>query len=289
MRRVWVWGLLIAAVAGAVVLGNTLRSYAGLFTAARGPAELSALLSPAYVVNVPEGAGPFPTALLFSGCDGPHDNLPWMASQLNRMGWAAVTVDSHGPRGFDKAEVWRLVCAGQLLGGAERAGDVAVALADVRAMDFVDDDRLALIGSSHGGWAVLDLMALHGAGRLPYNLTAWPVPSEDVLAGVRAVVLYYPYCGFGSQVSRLGWQADIPALFLLVEGDTVAGETACQQIIADMTAAGRPIEEIVFPGVTHGFDQQEKASFSLLGYDEATTVKAFEATRDFLYLNVPPG
>jgi dienelactone hydrolase len=284
----WVWGLVIAVLAGLVVVGNTFRGYAGLFTPERTPAELSAFLSPSYVVNVPEGAGPFPTALLFSGCDGPHDNLPWMAAQLNRMGWAAVTVDSHGPRGFDRAEIWRLVCAGQVLGGPERAGDVAVALADVRAMPFADPDRLALIGASHGGWAVLDLLALLGAGKLPHNLTAWPVPPEEVLAGVGAVVLYYPYCGFGSQVSRLGWEADIPALFLLVEGDTVASETACQKLVADMRTEGRSIEQVVFPGVTHGFDQQEKAIFSLLGYDEATTIKAFETTLDFLERHMGP-
>jgi dienelactone hydrolase len=288
MRRMWIVGLVVVALAGVVVLGNSLRSYAGLFTAARSPAELSALLSPAYVVSVPEGPGPFPTALLFSGCDGPHDNLPWMASQLNRNGWAAVTVDSHGPRGFDQAEIWRLVCAGQLLTGTERAGDVAVALADVRGMPFVDRNRLALIGASHGGWAVLDLMSLHGSGRLPPNLTAWPVPQNDVLAGVQAMVLYYPYCGIGSRVSRRGWQADIPALFLLVEGDTVADEAACQKLTARMSTQGRPVEEVVFSGVTHGFDQQEKANFSLLSYDEETTVSAFETTLDFLFRNVPP-
>lgn len=280
VRRWAVWGLGLVLIATVLIAGNTLRSYAGLFTAAKSPQEVSALLSPTYDVRRPEGQGPFPTALLFSGCDGPHDNLDRWATALNAAGWAAVIVDSHGPRGFDEAQIWRLVCTGQLLGGAERAGDIAVALQDVRGMDFVDPDRLALVGASHGGWAVLDLLALVGVPDLPFNLTAWP--ADDVLAGVQAVVLFYPYCGIGSQVNRLGWAADIPALFLLVEGDTVADETACLGLIDRMQAAGRPIETLIFTDVTHGFDQEEKAPFSPLRFEPDATVRATEAMTDFL-------
>ena len=135
--------------------------------------------------------------------------------------------------------------------------------------------------------AILDLLALHGAGQLPYNLTVWPVAPADVLSGVQAVVLFYPYCGLGSQVSRLGWQADIPALFLLVEGDTVADETACLRLIDRMQTAGRPVEVTQFEGVTHGFDQQDKAAFSPLDYNPAVTDQANAIMMDFLARNAP--
>jgi dienelactone hydrolase len=120
---------------------------------------------------------------------------------------------------------------------------------------------------------------------LPYNLTAWP--TEDVLSGVSAVVLFYPYCGIGSQVNRLGWTADIPALFLLVEGDTVADETACLDLIDRMQSSGRPIETVIFGNVTHGFDQAEKAPFSPLRFDADATGQAVAAMTEFLVRHGP--
>ena len=133
----------------------------------------------------PPGAGPFPTALLFSGCDGPKDNVVRWGEMLNAQGWAAIIVDSHGPRGFSDYEVWRLVCAGQLFMGSERAGDVLVSIDDARRMRFVDPDRIVLIGSSHGGWAIMDLLALDPPRRLPTNLAALPRGAPaDPLAGV---------------------------------------------------------------------------------------------------------
>ena len=129
---------------------------------------------PYYRVLRPPGEGPFPTALLYSGCDGPQDNLERWAAMLNARGWAAIIVDSHGPRGFSDYEVWRLVCAGQLFMGSERAGDVLVSIDDARRMPFVDPDRMALVGASHGGWAIMDLLALDPPRRLPFNLSALP-------------------------------------------------------------------------------------------------------------------
>ena len=96
---------------------------------------------PFYRVTRPDGPGPFPTALLFSGCDGPKDNLErWARDARRAEGWASIIVDSHGPRGFSDYEVWRLVCAGQLFMGSERAGDVLVAIDDARRMRFVDPE-----------------------------------------------------------------------------------------------------------------------------------------------------
>ncbi len=232
-------GLLLLGAFGC----NAVATHRGMLAAKRTPEALSALLAPAYRVAMPEGEGPFPMALLFSGCDGPKDNLDRLSEALVAAGWGAVIVDSHGPRGIDRAEVWRLVCSGVTLPGAERAGDIAVALADVRAMDRVDAERIALVGASHGGWAVLDLFALSRRDEVPWGLTAWPGGSaEAALAGVRSAVLYYPYCGIGTLVGRDGWDVDIPVLMMLVEDDSIADETDCAAIAERMVAEGRPVE-----------------------------------------------
>ncbi len=262
---------------------NTYLRYQGWSVERQDPEALAQMLRPSYRVQLPSGPGPFPTAILISGCDGPKDNLGRWAEALNRMGWGAMMVDSHGPRGLTEAQLWRLVCAGQVLTGGERAGDIAVALADVRAMPRVDPDRIVLIGSSHGGWSILDLLSLSGQGRRPFNLARWPEGQGDMgLDGVVGAVLLYPYCGVGSQVSRHGWSADLPVQFLVVEDDTIVNEEACLAVAERMKANGLPVEWHVLEGTTHGFDQQEKSLFSTLEFSPEATKQAIALVKGFL-------
>jgi len=282
----WRWWFLGggALVLAAGLFGcNAVATHRGMMAEKRTPEALSATLAPYYRVAMPAGAGPHPVALLFSGCDGPKDNLDRLSEALVAAGWGAVIVDSHAPRGMDRAEVWRLVCSGVTLPGAERAADVAVAIADARAMPGVDPERVVVVGASHGGWAVLDLMALAGTGEVPWGLTQWPVGGAEVaLEGVSGAVLYYPYCGIATVAGREGWRADIPVLMLLVEGDSIADDADCAALAARMAEAGRPVEVVSIPGVTHGFDQAEKALFSTLEFDAAAAEAAVAMTLEFI-------
>jgi dienelactone hydrolase len=279
-----VGGLLAAAALVALLVGgNVAGRYTGWTVPRMEPAALSAKLAPFYRVTRPDGHGRFPTALLFSGCDGPRDNLERWAAMLKAMGWASVVVDSHGPRDLTEHEIWRLVCAGQLLQGAERAGDVLVALDDVRRMPFVDPDRLVLVGASHGGWAIMELLALDARHRLPANLTTPPpLAPADPLAGVRGVVLLYPYCGPANRAVRTPWRRPLPTLFLLANDDAIARSEACLALAEGLKAAGRPVAVVEFEGVTHGFDQQLRSALSPLRYDAEATDVALAAARDFL-------
>jgi dienelactone hydrolase len=246
------------------------------------PAELSARIAPYYRAMKPPGAGPFPTALLYSGCDGPKDNVVRWGEMLNAEGWAAIIVDSHGPRGFSDYEVWRLVCAGQLFMGSERAGDVLVSIADARAMRFVDPERMVLIGSSHGGWAIMDLLALDPPRRLPTNLAALPRGAADPLDGVVGAILLYPYCGQANRARRDGWARPIPTLFLLSADDAIAPAGPCLRIAERLEARGVPVETVVFEGVTHGWDQQDRSALSPLEFNADATAEAMAIARDFL-------
>ncbi|HET9068690.1 MAG TPA: dienelactone hydrolase family protein [Amaricoccus sp.] len=285
-RRWWRWALLAGALvaAGALAVGgNVLSHYRGWTVERLEPDALSELLAPAYRVMKPEGAGPFPTALLFSGCDGPRDSMLRWAERLNREGWAAIVVDSHGPRGLVGHEVWRLVCAGQILLGSERAGDVLIAVDDARRMPFVDRERIALVGASHGGWAIMDLLAMNPPERLPYNLARLRADAPaDPLAGVAAVVLLYPYCGEANLARGGGWKRAVPTLFLLSGDDYVAPSGRCIEITDELEAHGLPVETMVLEGVTHGFDQADRSGASPLQFDAAATELALDRAMAFL-------
>jgi dienelactone hydrolase len=291
MRRGWRWlagGLGAAGLVLAAVALNSLAHYEGWWIPRLAPETLSAKLAPFYRVTKPQGEGPFPTALLYSGCDGPRDNMAAWAAMLNAQGWAAIVVDSHGPRGLTDHETWRLVCAGQILMGSERAGDVLVSIADARRMPFVDPARLVLLGASHGGWAIMDLLALDAEGRLPFNLASAPSGPADPLAGVVGTVLLYPYCGEANRAARRGWSRKIPALFLLSAGDVIAPAGKCIAIAERLAAQGVPVETRLFEGVTHGFDQQERSELSTLAFDPAATEAAMAAARRFLADELQP-
>jgi len=276
----------IAAFAAFVLLavgGNSLAHYRGWSVHRMEPAALSAKLRPYYRIARPAGEGRFPTALLYSGCDGPKDNLERWAAMLVAHGWAAIIVDSHAPRGFSDHEVWRLICAGQMFMGSERAGDVLVSLDDARHMRFVDPDRIALVGASHGGWAIMDLLALDPPAGLPFNLSALPDPrEEDPLAGVVGTILLYPYCGTANRAAPDGWRRPLPTLFVLSEDDAIADPDDCLRIVSALERRGVPVETLLLSGVTHGFDQQERAALSTLVFDEAATEKALDRGAAFL-------
>ncbi|MBP7242864.1 dienelactone hydrolase family protein [Amaricoccus sp.] len=285
--RRWRW--IVLGVGGfvclwlVVIAGNSLGRYLGWFVPAEPPEAVAAALRPYYRTMVPPGEGPFPTALLYSGCDGPHDNLDRWADMLNARGWAAIVVDSHSPRDFQEHEVWRLICAGQLLMGSERASDVLVSIHDARRMKFVDPDRLVLIGSSHGGWAIMELLAFEKEWRLPYGLSELPGGATAApLDGVVGAILLYPYCGTANRARRVGWSLPIPVLFLLAGRDAIAPADACLEVAGELAMAGLPVETRVFDNATHGFDQKERAPFSFLQFDPEITAMAMAIAGDFL-------
>lgn len=276
------WGAILAAAIALAMAANTGARLGGAIP--RKPvADQAGLLAQGIEIRRPAGVARAPVGLLFSGCDGPRDNLDRWAEMLTDAGWAAAIVDSHGPRGFDADPVWRLICTGQLLAGPERAGDVAVAMDLLRRDPGLDTGRMVLIGASHGGWAVLELLGFDARGRRPDGLARWPGSGRAAaMAGLSGVIVLYPYCGRGARMARAGWTRPVPVLMLLVENDAITGTRPCTELAGRMVARGLPVTTHVYPGVTHGFDQQDRSAVSPLRFDAATTRDALARGRAFL-------
>lgn len=283
MKRKVLWIGLAVAVVAAIVTLNSFRGRLGWAATELTPAELAAQIAPGFTWVVPEGEGPFPAAVLLSGCDGPRDNLDRLAAELASAGWLSVIVDSHGPRGLDDVQLWRLVCAGQILNGTERASDIAVTLSILRGREDVQSDRIALIGLSHGGWAVLDFLALAVSDTVPPLLTDWPETlGSPPYEGVRGAALFYPYCGLASVGSVEDLPADLSYMFLLVKDDAITNERRCLTIAGALLSQGADISVTIYEGATHSFDQEAKSFLSNLEFNAETTAAATRATREFL-------
>ena len=229
------------------------------------------LIEPHIETVYPEGDGPFPAVLLFHGCGGVRQISHNYANLAARNGIAALIVDSLTPRGIDYETALETVCKGKTLWGRERASDVYAALEIARDDPKVDAQRLGLAGWSHGGWAILDGLALHAMGTAPDGLIEVPDAPFD---GVKAILLMYP---FGSRPSlarthSLNADADISAI--LVKSDTHAKETHVEAILKREQAAGHKVSWELFSDVTHGFEEPDHHPESILRYDAEATARA---------------
>ncbi|MEO1020228.1 MAG: dienelactone hydrolase family protein, partial [Pseudomonadota bacterium] len=73
-----------------------------------------------------------------------------------------------------------------------------------------------------------------------------------------------------------------PTFLLLAGADTVTAPETCQAIAEIQRDRGGIVVEHTYPGVDHGFDQQERAADSQLVFDPETTADAFRRAGAFL-------
>ncbi|PRY19769.1 dienelactone hydrolase [Aliiruegeria haliotis] len=194
-----------------------------------------------------------------------------------------LILDSHAPRGFDHLESWRLVCAGQALPGAERAGDIAVALDALAEMEDVTDD-VVLLGASHGGWTAMEFVGLALTGEVPPGLTQWPSEPDMLLAHVSALVVLYPYCGALNGADAISWPDRPPLLMILAENDSIVSTPNCLEAAATLRQGGASVTSVVLAGADHGFDQRERSVLSSLKLDADLRDQATRDIADFLSL-----
>ena len=104
---------------------------------------------------LPPGNGPFPAVPVMHSCSGITDNTRSWAGRLVGWGYAAVIVDSFGPRNQ------RSICESvDLIPTPVRALDAHNAATYLRTLPNIQADRIGIVGFSHGGgstlWAAID-------------------------------------------------------------------------------------------------------------------------------------
>lgn len=216
------FGSLLAALA----LSATAAS-AGEFVDIEGGSAAERVRLVGYLAK-PAGPGPFAAVVLVHGCGGFHSQMISWADRVSRFGYAALAVDSFGPRGIDND-------CGNIF--PHQTADAPAALRWLAAKPFVRPSHVALMGFSQGGSAVLA------------NL-------EKPDSGFRAGIAFYPMCRFASGL------VTAPLLVLVGDADTWTPSSACEAMAAGRTELGAPrgpgdrskVELVVYPGAHHSFD-----------------------------------
>jgi dienelactone hydrolase len=185
----------------------------------------------------PLGAGPFSAVVLLHGCGGFHSSMISWADRLARFGYAALAVDTFGPRGIDDH------CAGLSMDQVE---DAYAALRFLTIKPFVRASHVAVMGFSMGGLSVLAALE-KGFMEQRY--------AEKFRAGVA----FYPVCQFASGITTA------PVLVLIGEADDWTPSSACEAMVAGRPEVGASrtpgdrlsLELVIYPGAHHGFDEVE--------------------------------
>lgn len=117
-------------------------------------------LAPFVKLTKPEGEGPFPAMVLLHGCGGMKSSYPHRWDQrLAEWGYVSLQVDSLTPRKISS------ICAGGMIAIetlSYRANDAYLAKAYLASLDFVDADRIGVMGWSHGGTTAVKTVNMSG-------------------------------------------------------------------------------------------------------------------------------
>jgi dienelactone hydrolase len=174
----------------------------------------------------PAGVGPFPAIVLLHGITGlPPNYLEW-ADWLSKEGYVALYVDSKSTHGRTPPDPEVM------------AVDAATALRQLKALPFVDANRVGVIGFSQGGRAVL-----HG---LPSLRDAPPIAS-----GFRAGVAFYPM-GCSPHI-----RSSTAALLVLIPQYSGGADTCLEMRERLQASNNAPAVVHVYPHVYHAFDVWE--------------------------------
>lgn len=223
--------------------------------------------------EAPGGAGPFPAVMLLHGCGG--DNAyalgrseAW-AALLHAEGYATFIFDSFTARGFSS------VCGnGAMVPPEERAKDVYAAAYVLAGRADVRPDRIAAIGFSHGGWAVLDAAAAARPLLDPYRQRL------ATRGRIAAFIGFYPGC---RRTERDAFVA--PLLILVGDQDGLSSHTVCERLAAAPRPGGPEVRLKVYPGASHDFDYARaggELKGTRLAYDPAAAADARLQVASFL-------
>ena len=201
-------------------------------------------------LSLPPGSEPVPAVVLMHGSGGVYPALlNFWPKLLNEAGFAALVVDSFGPRGVQSTAEDQ----GQVPFAADIT-DAFAALGLLASHPRIDPQRIAVMGFSRGG------------------ITAWRSAAQRVVAGAAPAGLRFAahvpvYSGGCVGQLSLHVQPGVfgPAPMLFIHGgdDDYTFAADCQGFAGRIAAAGTPSEFLLIPGARHKFDADDPRRLNL--------------------------
>ena len=188
-----------------------------------------------------------PAVIELHGCGGAFDSRGRLiasvlrdARYFNLERIHVLALDSFTPRGL--GSICEIPVSRRSIGDDDRRADVYAAMQWLARQPSVDAARIAVVGRSNGGSAVLSIMDL----------------SDEAVRGQplrpRAAVAFYPACGRFARMLR--YELAAPLLLMIGELDDWTSARRCVELHEKVRRAHQQpgFELIVYPDSHHGFD-----------------------------------
>lgn len=189
-------------------------------------------------LSLPAGRDRVPAVIVLHSCAGVTPNVTEWARALNRMGYAALVVDSFTGRGVKE------ICTGHVsVNPGSRLADLFRAQELLATHPRVDPQRIGVLAFSHGGWVALWASQTWYQRRFMRGSLAAPV----------AFAAFYPV---GCNV-RLVDEADESGGAVRIFQGTADDWTTidhCREWVARRRATGKNVSIVEYEGALHGFD-----------------------------------
>lgn len=195
-------------------------------------------------LSLPPGSGKVPAVVIGHTVGGVQPYLfhRWVKA-LNEAGFAALVVDSFGPRGMGS-----MVTSTALeINGAYLIADAFSALGVLATHPRIDAGRIAFIGFSMGG------------GTAPYLIQERfrrAVLGDSPLR-FAAAVGHYPHCHYNFIENQ---PSPVPLFLFLAEKDDWTPAQQCMQYGKLLSERGYKVSVKVYEGANHGYDEDRSST-----------------------------
>jgi dienelactone hydrolase len=205
--------------------------------------------------RTPVPRGGYPAVIAMHGCGGLHstrkghedelaERLALRAELFLADGFAVLFPDSFGPR--DMREVCTIRIGDRTITANRRRLDALGALTYLAHRNDINAERIALVGWSHGGSAVLQAINARDSEVAAFATTQ-NAPS------FRAAVAFYPGCNNPLKAGER-WQPGVPTRIHVGELDDWTPAAPCVELGRAMAARGADFDVAIYPGSYHAFD-----------------------------------
>ncbi|MCP4020966.1 MAG: hypothetical protein GY729_03915, partial [Desulfobacteraceae bacterium] len=208
-------------------------------------------IKPYYKILKPASSPPFPSVIMLHGAQ----QIAWridiqkLAARLADSGFSTVFINSYADRGINGQSLLK----GELL-PAQRSKDLAVTLNWLLTQNWIDKDKIAVWGQSHGAATIMDSFVLAS------RYEADPVGDLAIYKNIKqlkAAVMFSPWCQeayFDTELVlaiKNNWDLKIPVLAFM-PGKDIYGKV-CAQVLSRHIRMGYPIKMMHFPDAFHTF------------------------------------
>ncbi|AOP35570.1 dienelactone hydrolase [Leptospira tipperaryensis] len=243
----------------------------------------------------PSGLGKFPLIVMMHGCGGAYSfNDPtrgvaslfteW-AGRGKNLGYATLLLDSFTPRNAEQNQCGN----GSGVGTSEvtdRPTDAYAALDYVRRSAIILNERIVLLGWSHGGSSVISTVDTNST--LQYRVK-YPRPFKGVIS-------YYPGCGLNSAFGGISTSTYLPYTHIkilaagldpLYTGGYCDDRVTRAQTLGASAGTNNSIAITVYPNTHHSFDQAKVVNDQFDANDVNAKPLADQEAVDFFQLHNP--